>query len=136
MDATADGGTWAEPALNGAAELVMRDVYREAVQSGEQMLTKVPTWREMDTVMRGRRAIPGLEAHHVVPKEVMELLGIPEVQWRDVPGLLVDQWKHRRNNTPGDLSFHHILAEELRGVDVSGGGNLEAARRIHAIRNG
>jgi hypothetical protein len=86
----------------------------------------------MDTVMRGRRAIPGLEAHHVVPKEVMELLGIPEVQWRDVPGLLVDQWKHRRNNTPGDLSFHHILAEELRGVDVSVANLEEVILRLRA----
>ncbi len=117
MDATTTAEKWAEPALNGAAELVMREMYKEATAGGVVNLSKVAKWSEMDTVMAGRRVIPGLEAHHVVPIDNLRSLGIPEARWNDVPGLLIDQWKHRRNNQPNNLSFHHILREKMAGVE-------------------
>jgi len=119
-----------DPAMTGVVRILMETTYADAIlPDGTIDLTKVKTVSEIRAFRNQAVAqdrLPGdvLHNHHVVPQEWARVLykqvhgTEPTQQWLDsMPGWLMEIKDHVPDGY-GSASFHDILRNEMRGVDL------------------
>jgi len=120
------------PVLPQVAREATIEALREALRpDGSVDLARIQTFRQIKNYratmpgMALKARVTGLENHHLVPRRVSRLLGVPEAEWDDSPAILLLRAEHQAAAGGSVASFHRILDRRLAGV-----GDLADRRRV------